>query len=495
MSAAFGIIQHDQIDGVDAYWLDVPGPFSAALTFRVGRADEAPARYGITHLVEHLALAPLGVQEYEHNGGVETLRTIFQVTGSRADVSTFLADATHALANLPTSRLLIERSILRREAEENSRGLGDALRGYRFGGVGAGATAEEEFGILWLGEGLVRAWADERFGRSNAVLVLSGPPDGIRLNLHDGERFPAAALTSAAETTLPAYVKWNAPGVALTYVTPRQPGANMVANILHRRMRSRLRFDIGAVYDVDFDYDRIAGDMAHVAMTTEADDRQTCRVQGLMLEILDQFATDGPTPEELAYEVTAVRRSWEHDDARLGFVFETAFDVLLGDSLRDPEDFIRQREAVTPDAARELMRPALESLMAFGNGDNPAPDRLTQVPDWSTAVATGDTYAPSGFHLPGRGPKARLVVGEDAVTLRFSPTERLTIRFADMLAAVHDGDTRRLHGPDAVQITIDAAEWRDGARLIERIDAATPPHAFVCSGHAEGGLEDPEGRT
>jgi hypothetical protein len=492
---SFRTIHHDQIDGVDAYWLDVPGPFSAALTFRVGRADEPPARYGITHLVEHLALAPLGVQEYEHNGGVETLRTIFQVTGSRADVTTFLADATHALSALPTSRLLIERSILKREAEENSRGLGDALRGYRFGGIGAGATAEEEFGILWLGEDLVRAWADERFGRSNAVLVLSGPPDGIRLNLHDGKRFPAPELTAAAETTLPAYVKWNAPGVALTYVTPRQPGANMVANILHRRMRSRLRFDIGAVYDVDFDYDRISGDMAHVALTTEADERQTKRVQSLMLEIVDQFATDGPTPEELAYEVTAVRRSWEHDDAQLGFVFETAFDALLGDALRDPEEFIRQREAVTPDVARELMRPALDSLIAFGEADNPAPDRLTQVPEWSTDTVTGDTYAPAGFHLPGRGPKARLIIGDEGVTLRLSPTERVTVRYADMIAAVHAGDTRRLHGPDAVQIMVDAAEWRDGARIIERIDAGTPPHAFVCTGHAEGGLEDPEGRT
>ena len=39
---------------------------------------------------------------------------------------------------------------------------------------------------------------------SNAVLVLSGPPDGIRLNLHDGDRFAAPELTTAAETTLPA---------------------------------------------------------------------------------------------------------------------------------------------------------------------------------------------------------------------------------------------------------------------------------------------------
>ena len=94
MSASFHSIHQDEIDGVPTYWMDVPGPLSAALIFRVGRADEIPARYGITHLVEHLALAPLGVQDYEHNGGVESLRTVFEVAGSRADVARFLADIT-----------------------------------------------------------------------------------------------------------------------------------------------------------------------------------------------------------------------------------------------------------------------------------------------------------------------------------------------------------------------------------------------------------------
>ena len=495
MSTTFGAIHDDVVDGVPTYWVDLPGPFTAILIFRVGRADEAPASYGITHLVEHLALAPLGVQDYEHNGGVEPLRTVFQASGSRSEVGTFLEEATRSLSSLNTERILVERAILKREAEENTRTLGDALRGYRYGGRGIGASAEEEFGIGWLGPELVRAWADERFGRSNAVLVVSGSPDGLRLHLEDGTFHGTPPAVTQESVVLPAFARWTDPSVALTCVTPRRPGSNMVANIIHRRMRNRLRFELGAVYDIGLDYDRVMPDLAHIVYGTEADERDTDRVQKTMLEIVDEMAEQGPTAEELATEVSGMRRDWEHEDARLGYLVETAFDALLGRPFTDPEALVAERSAVTPEAAREIAGTFQASLMAFGPGDNPAPDRLTEIPEWSTSEVAGDVIAPAGRHLPGRGPKERLIVGPDGVTFRVSATERVTVLYRRMLASVHVGDTRRLCADDGGHITVDAADWRDGAKLIERIDAATPPEAFVCSSHSPGGLTDPEGRT
>ena len=495
MSTTFGAIHHDEIDGVSTFWLDVPGPFAAVLTFRTGRADEVPAQYGITHLVEHLALAPLGVQDYEHNGGVEPIRTSFQVSGSRSDVIEFLDSATRALADLPTDRILVERAILKREAEEHGRGLGDALRGYRFGGVGLGATAEDEYGIGWLSGDLVRAWANERFGRSNAVLILSGPPDGVRLHLGDGPLHAPPPVATQPAVSLPAFVYWDLPGVALTYVGERVPSANMVANILHRRMRSRLRFDLGAVYDVELDYDPIGANLAHVVLGTEADERETKRVLRTMLEIVDEMAEHGPTTEELANEITGLRRGWELDEGRLGFLYETAFDTLLGRPAPDPEWLVAQRAGVTPERARDIARNIFSQLMAFSAGENPLPDRLSTYVDWSPDEVPGDVIVPAGRHLPGRGPKERLIVGPEGVTLRLSPTERITIRYDAMTASVHEGDTRQLHDQGALSIPFDPVGWRDGAKILERIDAATPPAAFVCSSHSPGGLTDPEGRT
>ena len=495
MSPSFGTINHDMIDGVSTFWMDVPGPLAAILSFRVGRADEVPAQYGITHLVEHLALAPLGVQDYEHNGGVEPIRTSFQVSGTRSDVVTFLESSTRALSDLSTDRILVERAILKREADEQGRGLGDAIRGYRFGGIGLGATADEEYGIRWLGGDLVRAWSDERFGRANAVLVLSGPPDGVRLHLGDGPLYAPPPVVTQPTVSLPTFVNWDNPGVAMTYVGKRTPAANMVANIVHRRMRSRLRFDLGAVYDIDLAYDPIGADLVHVVLGTEADDRETKRVLQTMLDIVDEMAERGPTAEELANEVTGLLRGWELDDARLGYLFESAFDTLLGRPAPDPERLASERASITPEAAREVAAALLPEPMVFSAGENPLPDRLTAFPEWSPDEVAGEVFAPAGRHLPGRGPRERLIVGPEGVTLRLSPTELVTIRYDDMIAAVHDGDTRELHGSGSFFLPIDAAAWRDGAKILERIDAATPSRAFVCHSHAPGALADPEGRT
>jgi hypothetical protein len=196
-----------------------------------------------------------------------------------------------------------------------------------------------------------------------------------------------------------------------------------------------------------------------------------------MLEIVDELADNGPTADELGSEAAAFRRQWEHPDARLGYVFETAFDTLLGVPMFDPEEQAAKRAAVTPEVGREIALAATSEIIWFGNGENPAPARLHELPEWSTDEVTGDMYAPAGRHL------------------RLSPTERLTVRYQDMIASVHRGETRRLHGPDAVTISIDAADWRDGARILERIDADTPRQALVCGDHAPGGLTDPEGRT
>ena len=493
---AFEEIHRDEIDGIPTVWADLPGPYSAALVFRVGKADELPARSGITHLVEHLTLAPLGVQDYDHNGFVEPLRTSFHFSGPRDDVASFLVSVAGSLCDLRTDRLLVERAILKREAEESGIGLGDAIRGYRWGLGTLGLSAEEEFGIRWLGPDPVREWAAERFVRRNATLVLSGPPpDSLTLGLPDGERHPVPTPGHPGYLRLPAHVAWPNPAVTLTLVMPRHPASNMVANILHRRMRTRLRFDLGAVYDVNFDYDRISAEESHVVFATDCDEREVDRVQRTMLELVDELVANGPTPEELAGEVTSLRRSWEHDEARLGFIHELAFDALIGHRDVTPRQLLDERSAIQPAEAAAVLAGAVSSVMLFAPNENPVPDRLTSLPEWSADEVVGDAVGPVGFHLPGRGPKERLIVGADGVTLRLSGAERLTVRYRDVVAVVHDGETRTLHGRDGIRVFVDAALWRGGKAILERIDAATPSAALVCHGHSPGGLEDPEGRT
>ena len=52
-------IQRTEIDGIPTLWMDEPGPMVGMLLFRVGRCDEPTPIGGVSHIVEHLALAAL----------------------------------------------------------------------------------------------------------------------------------------------------------------------------------------------------------------------------------------------------------------------------------------------------------------------------------------------------------------------------------------------------------------------------------------------------
>ena len=58
---AAGAVHRTEVDGVPVFWADGPGNAVGQLVFRVGQADEPLPLRGMTHLIEHLALASLGL--------------------------------------------------------------------------------------------------------------------------------------------------------------------------------------------------------------------------------------------------------------------------------------------------------------------------------------------------------------------------------------------------------------------------------------------------
>jgi zinc protease len=123
------------IDGVPALWVPGEGKFTAGLTFRVGMADETLAISGITHLIEHLTLYPIGRDgaPVRFHGQVDDLTTTFVATGAPADVAVFLEQVCRHLHALDPARLPAEREILKLEAGSHHGGDGAALRYWRFG--------------------------------------------------------------------------------------------------------------------------------------------------------------------------------------------------------------------------------------------------------------------------------------------------------------------------------------------------------------------------
>lgn len=485
-------IHTTEIDGVPTTWIDGSGPVTAILSFRVGQADEPLPASGLSHLVEHLALSPLGVQDYDHNGFVESRRTAFVIRGGPDDVTGFLGNLTRSLGDLPVDRLLTERTILRQEANERGAGLPQYLLWSRYGATGLGARYESEWGLGWLGPDPVRDWANRGFTRQNAVLVLKGPPpSGLRLDLADGVRWPTLAPPTAPGLRLPAHVPWDSAALAITLVIPRSPETNIAVNVLHRRLRTRLRYELGAVYDVALDIERLDGNSAHVMFATECDAGDVRRVVAVGLGVVDELAAAGPTEAEVASEVEALRRDLDDPEGNLPFLDDRAVLTLLGGVTRLPEEVFALRTSMTPEAVRAAFEAALGSMMIFGDSLNPQSERFTTVPMWSPTAVEGREIAPAGRHLPGRGPKQRLIEGRDGLTVRDSPTQQSTVRFNDVVVVAHATGLRLLVGRDGFRVRVAASDWKDGQAIIDRIDARVPPELIACDEHSPGALADP----
>jgi predicted Zn-dependent peptidase len=73
-------IVRTELDGLPVIWADVPGHFTGALAFRVGRSDETLATGGLSHLVEHLALPTDRRRSVDFNGSVDGIETAFGAT-------------------------------------------------------------------------------------------------------------------------------------------------------------------------------------------------------------------------------------------------------------------------------------------------------------------------------------------------------------------------------------------------------------------------------
>lgn len=488
-------IQRTEIDGVPTMWIDEPGPTVAALSFRVGRSDEPTFMGGISHIVEHLALAGLGVQDYDHNGFVDNQQTAFTTVGRTDEVKAFIEAVVHGLNDLPFDRLLMERRILREERAQRGPSIGGALRWYRFGYAGQGrglGPGDDELGLEWLGQEPVQAWARRWFTRQNAMLWLTGPiPAGLRLDLPDGEAPTSPTVETTPGVAFPSHMAWDGPGATIGMTGTRSSVLNIVSNIAHRRARQRLRFDQGLVYDIQLDYEAITPSVAHITIGAESPDERIRTVLDGLLDVLRGLASDGPTAQELEQEMTSFVRQYEDRDGRIGFLAVTAWDTLWGGPTFAPAELLAERMRVDQASAAAAMASALESMLVLANCE--PVEGLNPYPSWSPSRVEGREHGPSGFFLPGRKPKERLIVGPTGTTIAIGPAECLTVRYDDCVACVHEAPSvRTLLGRDGIRVTVVAEGWKDGSRIIEEIDRSIPPGLVACAEHGVGALDDPE---
>ena len=486
-----------EVDGVPCFWADAPGPCSAGLLFRVGRADELLSNGGLTHLVEHLALIELGRRAYDYSGQVAPATTAFYATGEVTEVAGFLTHLCRAVHALPLDGLDSEKRVLAIEEERSEKSVSARLLMMRFGAAGHGLPFYDELGLRWLRAEHITGWARQWFTRGNAALWMTRPPPGhLRLPLPDGPRMPPPDAQTMPGLELPAYAASGSGGVASTMLAPPSAAIGLATRTVADRAYSVLRGERGMSYDVSAWQFPLTGALTHRSLAVDCPDEHAGEVLRALTEIYDAVAAEGPAPDELAEARDAFVRALADDAAVAGGLDAMAVAELLGAPRRWKDDLAREARGATSTESAAALREALATQLVVGPAAAPKPaERLHDYPWFSSDRVQGRELRPAR-----RGSPSRVVVGTDGVSHVSTQSGQVsTVRFSELAAALQESDgSLTLIGRDGAVVPLDPQALRGAGEVIADLERALPAAAIVpprdLLGGRRGGIDAVAGR-
>ncbi|BEL05207.1 hypothetical protein Q0Z83_033980 [Actinoplanes sichuanensis] len=464
------MIAQGKLDGVPVLLSPAPGLMRAGLVFRVGFADEPLARHGITHLLEHLVLYPLGLSDYHFNGTTGVEHTSFHMQGSPDDVARFLTGVCASLQNLPTHRLDVEKELLRTEANGRGDGALDAMPLWRHGARDYGVSSYPEFGLPAITADELRAWAARYFTRDNAVLWIAGDhvPAGLRLPLPGGRREPLPVPSSALPVT-PAFFPGPPGVVAWNAMVPRHPASQVFADLLEREMYRALRQEAGLSYTAGSSYREIGADAAMVVAVADALPEKQEAVFGGLVDVLSTMQVGRIDQADLAVVLRQRGETLWNADQQGNRIAAEAAGLLAGRPVRQVEDEIAAIMAVTVGDV------AAVAGMARGSGLLMAPEGVdARWAGFQPAPQLSEQVVIGTVHAAHTGRDAHLIVGDDGVTV-VGGDDHLTVRFdaCSIVRAWPDG-ARLFVGHDGIMVRVEPTLFRNGHQAVALLDARTP---------------------
>jgi hypothetical protein len=366
--------------------------------------------------------------------------------------------------------------------------LAGELLWYRYGPNGVGLMAVPEFGLYALDGETVAAWSASRFTRDNAVAWYSGPPpDGLRFGLPEGRRYSSVPRVELEGLPRRAWIPAQIAGIGLGLVVERSTPAVMGLRTLTNRLERRLRFDQGQSYEVSLAYIPLDGTEAHASVFASSLDSEAAAVRDHFLAVVNAFAAEGPSPDEMAFDIDAVARWHEDPDSLYEELDAAVQSELFG---VDPDPFpklLAELRETTREQAREaLARGLARAFLIDGVGHAPFSGGWFGYPIRSASILHGRRLDTIQRRFPWQRRSEQLIVGSDGVSWLGDDGLGLTVRYADCVGLVVEGPLRTLYGGDGFVVRVHADYWRGGQAVVREIDAAVPASRVVRINHASG---------
>ncbi len=421
-----------EIDGVQVWYTDVPGPCLAGLVFRTGAADETLRIHGINHIVEHLALFPLMESGLDMNGSVEALTTRFIVNGTQEDAESFLTHVCRNVSSLPLERLDQERNILETEARSGSGSFAGSASA-RFGTRGFGLVDWFQFGLRHLGPDDVASWAADHFTSGQAAVYMTRPPSpSLRLELPSGSRLPIPVPEPIPGLVMPSHIHGSEFGLGCSFSATRSLALLIATIILRERAMTTMRLERALSYMVVRHEERIGPLDSVYTLALDAIEDRMSEAVGVLDPLLEGVAEE-VTPEEVERAHRSAMPWNSTDPARPAN--EAARKCVASLFGREPtpwKGLEHQGARLTPQKVCTAMREALETTIFVAPEGVEVPHRYARHPTpprkdepvWGRLYARWDGSSTD-----------ETVMGRTGVMRRFGPNE-FGIRFEDVEVAV-----------------------------------------------------------
>ena len=464
-------LHETEIDGVRCFWVETGRPtLSATLDFRFGLADEPLVESGWQHILEHMALRGRGGGSLDVNGQVSLLGTSFVTHGPVDAVAAHLGEVTRWLSAPRFTDLLSERQVLKAEAQVRANNPTVRALGWRYGARGPGVIAQGEVALSVATPEALWARASHAFGASNAVLALDGPPPpGLRLHLPEGAFVPQQAAVPCEDGLPATYEEYD--GVVFSGVVPRSSVMTIGAELLRVELTKRLRHEQGMAYSPWSVYEPVDADNAVIVAGSDLRSDTPPRVTDTAMRAVELLGSGYPDSNEVDRLREARLQALRDPYARFGLAVRAAHQALHRQPVLDFDAVIDEIERVSNVEMREGFRQFNHTLLVGRADPESAAPKLHVLGFGATKPqATGHRFK----HVNWPKPRAELVVGKDAVEVRFDGKAR-TIPTTELACLYrYENGIRGLLRNDGYGVTIEPREWRRGSRAVAMVDAFVP---------------------